>query len=547
MVVQQVETLRLHVRVSSPRTTRAEDEQRMELQRRLEEWQQARKVEREKQKAAVSQPLQRQTLPVRQISKENVAPSVPASPSLMPRSILGNKKEALAPSASPARATLPARATSPRQQENIHPNVTASPSLMCRNLLGSKKEAFAPAASPARSTIPARGTSPRATSPRQQVAASQPLQRQTLPVRQIAKENVTPNVTASPSLMSRSILGSKKEALVPPASPARSTLPARATSPRQQETTGSTTSPRKAASPTRPKAKSPTRGKAASPTRSIQVRVLPPPEPGCTPQPGRSPWTHTSCSPIKADGAASQQTVMDGIALWEEQARIPRAPPPSPWTPLADAATSQLAAAGSNLTDIMRKLALVSRISSPSSDDDSEKAVQHGGDGLGSPEPCRVLLDSLDSVDNLEATSFADLNKSLEEDCITPLDLEPTSQQPEPEPEELSVSSQRSKAEDAKTWREELDCFKKDIKTHETSWPPQTLMDIEDYLSRAYDFSTFLFINRRDVIEKHLPEPLPDRGELETLHEYPVDWPRWRIASFELRRTMRQARHKYYR
>merc|ERR1711879_928637 len=86
------------------------------------------------------------------------------------------------------------------------------------------------------------------------------------------------------------------------------------------------------------------------------------------------------------------------------------------------------------------------------------------------------------------------------------------------------------------------------LRRHKTHWPPRTVLDMEDHLCRAPDLEVFWFFEMRDRANNSLAEPIAETGPCGTVHEYPPDWPQWRIESFELREAARagraEARHR---
>lgn len=90
--------------------------------------------------------------------------------------------------------------------------------------------------------------------------------------------------------------------------------------------------------------------------------------------------------------------------------------------------------------------------------------------------------------------------------------------------------------------KQEPDDMRGRILRHHISWPAQTALDMEDHLSRAHDITVFWFFEWRDRAFAALPEHWQPSGALDCIHEYPLDWPQWRIDSFQLRETARSAR-----
>mmetsp|Transcript_60389 Transcript_60389/g.143952 ORF Transcript_60389/g.143952 Transcript_60389/m.143952 type:complete len:419 (-) Transcript_60389:175-1431(-) len=269
-------------------------------------------------------------------------------------------------------------------------------------------------------------------------------------------------------------------------------------------------------------------------------------------------------SPVRAKLAsdAERLSVAERISIWEEQMQSPRPPPPSPLTPSSVRPGNSHSPLASLLT---QKLQAAACRSSPSQDQQcqspGEQPLRPSRQKVNSPVPCRVLLDSLDEYaepanssklelsvsptkcDHSSATakearalmtrslfSAGDPGSPAADDKVTQ-----SSQQPEPEPEGSA---------DCKTFQHDMAQLRCDIISHTIRWGEQTALDMEDFLSRASDFETFLWINRRDIISQKFVQDVPPEGgsELETVPEYPPEWPAWRINSYELREAVRACR-----
>lgn len=102
--------------------------------------------------------------------------------------------------------------------------------------------------------------------------------------------------------------------------------------------------------------------------------------------------------------------------------------------------------------------------------------------------------------------------------------------------EEVELEETRPEEED------EVTPMRRRLQAHEVSWPQPTALDMEDHLSRAFDIVIFWFFEARDRASCALPEFQRSDEPLECIHEYPPDWPQWRINSFELREAARAAR-----
>lgn len=82
------------------------------------------------------------------------------------------------------------------------------------------------------------------------------------------------------------------------------------------------------------------------------------------------------------------------------------------------------------------------------------------------------------------------------------------------------------------------------LEAHVVCWPAPTALDLEDHLSRAPDIRIFWFMDVRDRMytAAMLANWEQSAVPLEPIHEYPQNWPQWRINSFELREACRAGR-----
>jgi hypothetical protein len=86
------------------------------------------------------------------------------------------------------------------------------------------------------------------------------------------------------------------------------------------------------------------------------------------------------------------------------------------------------------------------------------------------------------------------------------------------------------------------DSFRVKVQTHEVVWGEQTIIDYEDYLSRAHDIECFLFFEARDRAEGYTEKERLPKEPLESIPEYPPDMPSWKIESARSRSSMRARR-----
>lgn len=109
------------------------------------------------------------------------------------------------------------------------------------------------------------------------------------------------------------------------------------------------------------------------------------------------------------------------------------------------------------------------------------------------------------------------------------------------EPGEAEAQEEAEKhVEEAAADTDEVAELRKHVRRHEISWPQPTALGMEDHLSRAFDIRLFWFFEARDRLNNSVPEL--QEQPLEPIHEYPADWPQWRIDSFELREAARAGR-----
>lgn len=205
--------------------------------------------------------------------------------------------------------------------------------------------------------------------------------------------------------------------------------------------------------------------------------------------------------------ARSSAAVAAALVCLEERLQVPRPPPSSPSTPFAD----RLGRLG---------LAGASRMATPQNALATALAALEAATGCSPGRP--------------------------RGGHASPADAE----EPEAAQEEWGLQVAKEEAEDeapeAAPGIEDLDSLElwhRWLERHAVVWPPPTVLDMEDHLSRAYDIFIFWFFEARDRANTLLPESAQRPPEpLACIPEYPLDWPQWRIDSFELREAARAAR-----
>jgi len=86
---------------------------------------------------------------------------------------------------------------------------------------------------------------------------------------------------------------------------------------------------------------------------------------------------------------------------------------------------------------------------------------------------------------------------------------------------------------------DELAEFRQNIEKHQQSWPPQSILDMEDHLSRSFDFTVFMFFERRDRLNAASAHERKPAETLSSIPEYPPNWAQWQIESARSRSAMR--------
>jgi hypothetical protein len=94
----------------------------------------------------------------------------------------------------------------------------------------------------------------------------------------------------------------------------------------------------------------------------------------------------------------------------------------------------------------------------------------------------------------------------------------------------------------AQQWsdEEELDDlaeFQRKVFNHPISWPAQTMLDMEDHLSRSYDILVFLFFEQRDRAHSQTKDDMKYTGQLDIIPECPS-----KIVADRARSAMRSRR-----
>lgn len=87
---------------------------------------------------------------------------------------------------------------------------------------------------------------------------------------------------------------------------------------------------------------------------------------------------------------------------------------------------------------------------------------------------------------------------------------------------------------------DELAQFRIDTQNHQTVWPAQTLLDMEDHLSRSYDLAVFWFFETRERANSASAHDRKPPELLSSIPEYPPSWSPWQIESARSRSAMRQ-------
>jgi len=85
---------------------------------------------------------------------------------------------------------------------------------------------------------------------------------------------------------------------------------------------------------------------------------------------------------------------------------------------------------------------------------------------------------------------------------------------------------------------DELTELKQAVEDHYLDWPAQTLLDMEDHLSRSQDLSVFWFFEARDRANDAAGKL--EVTELPSIPEYPTNWANWKIESCRSRSAIRE-------
>lgn len=88
---------------------------------------------------------------------------------------------------------------------------------------------------------------------------------------------------------------------------------------------------------------------------------------------------------------------------------------------------------------------------------------------------------------------------------------------------------------------DEHEDFLQKVRLHFPLWPPQTILDMEDYLSRSHDIAMFWFFEARDRASTRTANR-ENHGDLESVPEYPPSWSQWQIDAARSKAATLRAR-----
>merc|ERR1719491_1119649 len=218
------------------------------------------------------------------------------------------------------------------------------------------------------------------------------------------------------------------------------------------------------------------------------------------------------------------------LLTWEEAAQVPSVPPASPSTPFLGSCGRSEAAHRLAIQGFLHGLPT------------SLRAVS------GEPPLCQSLLSRLDEseveVDVPWPACQAGARSSPLSPSPTPitpdsLSAPGTLRAESPVPLSLEASLLDVSADDAEHLVSEADELLLDLRSHRTVWPPQTVLCMEDYLSRSYDIDLFWFFEVRDLANTQTARERKFQEPLDSIPEYPPNWPQWQIESVRSRSAMR--------
>lgn len=263
------------------------------------------------------------------------------------------------------------------------------------------------------------------------------------------------------------------------------------------------------------------------------------------------------------------------LEIWEEQLQAPRVPPSSPQPPfdkyplrppgVDDFWTwpCQPAALATILSDALEGVAEQFPLGTwcaPTSPVPKKQLLHCLEEVAGEGEPQESL--ETDAAHRWELSSPSSAQHNLQDsEPISPLVLQPQRQPTQSQEEERQFQSpiddvgnwylesnmeMQLESVDTSRCSEDSDVNYADLaaqlRRHYVVWPQPVKLDMEDHLCRAFDIITFWFFEARDRINSMVPALQPSMQPMTVIHEYPPDWPPWRISSFELRKAARAAR-----
>lgn len=224
------------------------------------------------------------------------------------------------------------------------------------------------------------------------------------------------------------------------------------------------------------------------------------------------------------------------LRAWEEAAQAPSVPPASPATPYVGLLLSRHEASERRLLQgFLGALPASLRVEAISPSHSPVPRLDIAGSAASHEarwaSPVRAVSPSPDNCSATRRTI------ALEAESPVPAVLESSLQQPSEHDEEQQFSDDESLEAD------ELEQFLDDVRNHEEVWPPRTILDMEDHLSRSHDILTFLFFEVRDRAEHRTANERAERGlhlePLTSIREYPPGWTAWQIESARSRSAMR--------
>lgn len=255
---------------------------------------------------------------------------------------------------------------------------------------------------------------------------------------------------------------------------------------------------------------------------------------------------HALQSMDPAGDAASAVSSM--VAAWEEQVRMPRVPPTSPANEFT---TCSQGGDPSMVPELFPyTLAAALNVVLDGADTESTSPEQHVSTRMQAmpvewasfmqkthPRPQRLL-------ERLEQAEFEDVEEANTSTsiCAAPVEYDNQEIINETEHWEDEIAEQQMHDQSIEEEWDELASLRYRLQRHAISWPQPTTLEMEDHLSRSYDIIIFWFFEMRDRTNNALQEIQNTKEPLECIHEYPLEWPQWRIHSFDFREAARAAR-----